>query len=247
MPALWHAGHGVSVFAGALQRNAAHSHSVPVLLAGVYGSFDLRLGNGGWRRCRAAVVPAALPYAFDMHGDPLAVVYLEPSLARVDALAALIDGGSECHGALLGQCSTLGLLRDLFEDQGSARWAGEALHDLVRRAGARARRAIDPRIGLALARLQRDGGAAGAVAHAAEEAGLSVSRFQHLFSAEAGVPYRRYRAWQRMLTAIRDVVAGSTLTAAAHAAGYADQAHFAHDFRRMFGAPASPSLGNVRG
>jgi AraC-like DNA-binding protein len=49
-----------------------------------------------------------------------------------------------------------------------------------------------------------------------------------------------------MRTAVRDIVEGSNLTMAAHGAGYCDQAHFAHEFRRIFGAPASRSLANVR-
>jgi AraC-like DNA-binding protein len=95
--------------------------------------------------------------------------------------------------------------------------------------------------------LQLNEGEQVAVTDAAALVGLSASRFQHLFAADVGVPYRRYRAWQRMLAAIREIVAGSNFTMAAHAAGYADQAHFAHDFRRMFGASASPSMVNVRG
>ena len=38
----------------------------------------------------------------------------------------------------------------------------------------------------------------------------------------------------------------SNFTEAAHAAGFADQPHFARDFRRRFGAPASPGLSSVR-
>ena len=84
---------------------------------------------------------------------------------------------------------------------------------------------------------------AGALAGAV---GLSASRFQHLFTAAVGVPFRRYRAWLRMRRAIHAVVAGGTFTAAAHEAGFCDQAHFAHDFRKTFGAPASLSLLHIR-
>ncbi|MFJ5489383.1 helix-turn-helix domain-containing protein, partial [Hansschlegelia beijingensis] len=76
--------------------------------------------------------------------------------------------------------------------------------------------------------------------------GLSASRLQHLFASEVGVPIRRYRAWSRMRGAIAEIVAGASFTQAAHAAGFADQAHFAHDFRRTFGAAASRSLRGVR-
>ena len=56
------------------------------------------------------------------------------------------------------------------------------------------------------------------------------------------MPFRRYRAWQRLRAAIREVAGGSSLTAAAHAAGFADQAHFTRSFRRTFGAPPSRGL-----
>ncbi len=56
------------------------------------------------------------------------------------------------------------------------------------------------------------------------------------------MPFRRYRAWHRLRAAIREVVGGSSLTAAAHAAGFADQAHFTRSFRRTFGAPPSRGL-----
>jgi AraC-like DNA-binding protein len=52
-----------------------------------------------------------------------------------------------------------------------------------------------------------------------------------------------------MRAAIAEMVRGSILgraAHAAHAAGFADQAHFAHDFRRTFGAPASRSLARIR-
>jgi AraC-like DNA-binding protein len=42
------------------------------------------------------------------------------------------------------------------------------------------------------------------------------------------------------------VAQGASFTTAAHAAGFADQSHFTHDFRRTFGAPPSVSLLRVR-
>jgi AraC-like DNA-binding protein len=79
-------------------------------------------------------------------------------------------------------------------------------------------------------------------AEIAATVGLSPSRFQHLFTAHIGVPFRRYRAWHRLRAAIREVTRGANYTEAAHAAGFADQAHFARHFRRTFGAPASRGL-----
>ena len=244
---LWFVGDGISAFAGPLRHNVAHKHSVPVLLVGLYGTFKLRIGEGRWQQCRTAVVPAGVAYAFDMAGEPLAVVYLEPSVDGVEALAPLVAGARETGGAILGRGDQTYGLCALFEDQTSATWAGEALADLLQFSSARARRTLDERIAIAVRQMQQQGDDAIPVADAAAAVGLSASRFQALFAAEVGVPYRRYRAWQRMLAAIREIVSGANFTAAAHAAGYCDQAHFAHDFRRMFGASASPSMSNLRG
>ena len=80
----------------------------------------------------------------------------------------------------------------------------------------------------------------------AAEVGLSGWHFQHVFTRAVGVPFRRFRGWCRMRVAIQEILDGSNFTTAAHAAGFADQPHFARDFRRTFGAPASPSLSSVR-
>ena len=66
-------------------------------------------------------------------------------------------------------------------------------------------------------------------------AGLSVSRFQHLFKATTGVTVRRFRLWARMRGAIAMTVAGTTITHAALEAGFSSPAHFAAAFREMFG------------
>ena len=70
-------------------------------------------------------------------------------------------------------------------------------------------------------------------------AGLSPSRFLHLFKAETGVPLRRYRIWSRMGAAVRASGEGASLTEAAHAAGFASSAHFSSAFRDMFGMTPS--------
>jgi AraC-like DNA-binding protein len=90
--------------------------------------------------------------------------------------------------------------------------------------------------------LQDDAGEELSAAAAASTVGLSPSRFQHLFTQEVGVPFRRYRGWQRLRAAIREAAHGTSLTAAAHAAGFADQAHFSRAFRLAFGAPPSRGL-----
>lgn len=68
---------------------------------------------------------------------------------------------------------------------------------------------------------------------------LSVSRFMHLFSRELGVPFRRYRIWNRLRAAMRVALTGRNLTEAAISAGFTDSAHFARLFRETFGVTPS--------
>jgi len=90
LDSLWHVDDGQALFVGPLHRNALHRHCVPVYLAGLYGTFRLRIARDGWLSCRTAVIPARVPYEFDMGGEPLAVFYLEPNVASVDALTNLV-------------------------------------------------------------------------------------------------------------------------------------------------------------
>lgn len=69
----------------------------------------------------------------------------------------------------------------------------------------------------------------------AARAGLSASRFQHLFKATTSVTVRRFRIWARMRRAIAMAIAGSTITHAALEAGFSSPAHFSAAFREMFG------------
>jgi AraC-like DNA-binding protein len=233
---------GAALFAGPLHRNALHRHSVPVYLAGLYGSFGLHIDGAEWLFCRTAAIPAGVPYEFDMDGAPLAVFYLEPNVAGVDALAPLVANAQEVGRALIGTSGAVSALRELYESRASRAYTGAALKELIDFSKRRARRHMDPRVSRAVDSMQRHHGDLTPAEEVAASVGLSASRFQHVFTQNVGVPFRRYRAWHRLRAAIREVTHGASYTSAAHAAGFADQAHFARDFRRTFGAPASRGL-----
>lgn len=256
---IWFLNRGTTFFAGTLDYNAPHQHGAPVFLAGLDGSFGLRLQGTRWLICRTAMIPAGLVHELDVGGQPIGVLYSEDE--DVSAFTSLVGTHEEIGGALIGTTGDAGLLRALFEDPRSLAWIGEGLGDLLRFARRKSERAgrlrpRDRRLRYALEPLDPielsdpEGQDAlvlpTSMAGLAARAGLSTSRFQHLFSKEMGVPLRRYRCWVRMRRAIHEIVKGANFTAAAYSAGYADQAHFAHDFRRTFGAPASRSLKGLR-
>ena len=76
---------------------------------------------------------------------------------------------------------------------------------------------------------------------------LSPEHTRHLFAQEAGVSFSQFLLWKRIkhaiVLAVRD---GHSLTDAALASGFADQAHFCRLFKRTFGIPAKALLKNSR-
>jgi AraC family transcriptional regulator len=73
---------------------------------------------------------------------------------------------------------------------------------------------------------------------AAAHVGLSTGRARHLFVEQTGLPFRTYLLWQRLTRAVELYSGGSSLTDAAHGAGFSDSAHLSRTFRRMFGVAA---------
>ncbi|KQO55295.1 AraC family transcriptional regulator [Methylobacterium sp. Leaf87] len=242
---LWHVEGPQTFFAGPLAYNASHQHGAPVYLAGLYGRFRIRFPDTDWITCRTAFVPAGLAHELDCGGDPLAMLYLEPEVSP-QALTGLMRGACSIVGARVGAGGEINALRALYEDREACAWAGAALADLARFSLRRADETLDRRIAAIVSRLGTHPHPELSAGTLACSVGLSSSRLQHLFTQEIGVPFRRYRAWLRMRRAIATIVAGANFTGAAHAAGFADQAHFANAFRRTFGAPASRSLLGVR-
>lgn len=243
---IWHLDRGRALFVGPLGYNAPHAHSVPVYLAGLGGPFRIEVGNERWTTCRTAVVPAGVTYAFDVENAPLAVLYLEPDAGDVHDLMPLVTGPRNMGGAVLGAGGPLTPFREIFEHRDSGEWTGKALDELLAFGARRKSRSVDARVGRAMRVLSIHADETISAAAVAQRVGLSSSRFQHLFAGEVGVPFRKYRSWQRLRRAISGIVRGMTFAEAAHAAGFADQAHFARTFRKTFGAPPSPSLRRVR-
>ncbi|MEK1841450.1 MAG: helix-turn-helix transcriptional regulator, partial [Pseudomonas sp.] len=74
----------------------------------------------------------------------------------------------------------------------------------------------------------------------AAEAHLSLSQLQRLFASHLGLPVRR-----RLRLSMVLILAGSTVTDAAHEAGFADSAHFSRSLKKLFGVTARQALQHI--
>ncbi|MEE9099056.1 MULTISPECIES: AraC family transcriptional regulator [Pseudomonas] len=126
------------------------------------------------------------------------------------------------------------------------RQTGPNLEALAAQLRALPRRELDPRLEKALQRLRAlDDGALPAQS-LAEEASLSLSQLERLFSGTLGLSVRRLVLWQRLRQALRLAMAGDSLTSAAIAAGFADSAHFSRSVRSQFGIRADLTLRQLK-
>ena len=111
-----------------------------------------------------------------------------------------------------------------------------AVSDLL---GVGSRAKADARI-LEAIRCMRDApGRAHRLTELGKRAGLSPSRFLHLFKAETGVPLRRYRIWNRIGAASRAIAGGPLADRGRARRRLCKLGAFQHRFRDMFGMTPS--------
>ena len=95
---------------------------------------------------------------------------------------------------------------------------------------------LDPRIQTVLERIRRDYALPWDLRQMAAVAGLSESRFAHLFRLETGVSPRNYVESVRLEHARRLLVEGkSPISAVSRTVGFSDEFYFANRFRKLTG------------
>jgi AraC-like DNA-binding protein len=237
-------GQGVSVWVleapdgfGDAHVHVHHAIQITVCLSG-----ELALSDDHMTISAPAIAVAAdAPHRFEAHGL-LVFIFVEPESRAGRALHVKLFANAAL--ATLDAAELLPVLQPL----GDTFAAGRSIEQLV----AVGREAVDT--------LVPDGPARGAdpriqrvidyaAAHldqpltlASASAGihLSPSRLRHLFVEQTGLAFKTYILWLRLVRALQVYSEGaSSLTEAAHAAGFADSAHFSRTFRRTFGLPAT--------
>ncbi len=234
-----------TLYLGGLDAVAWHQHGAPVFVAGIDGKFDLRLPNGEWLSCRAAVIPAGVRHALDVKGRPLAVFYPEPHIGNLSHLIRLGFGWNVREKILFSDKAEIAAFRNLYDRRDDFDFTTDGVADLLGFAASDQHGPVDPRILRVIQQLDAHPSDLTSVVKLAAAEGLSVSRFQHLFSEEIGVPFRRFRIWNRLRAALRGALNGQSLTQAAHNAGFSDLAHFARLHQETFGVTASSTLRRV--
>ncbi|EKF73728.1 putative transcriptional regulator [Alcanivorax hongdengensis A-11-3] len=202
--------------------NRPHRHVAASLLVGLDG--DVRVDADG-EVMQGRVVLVAPEREQDLASDgPVAVIHLDPDEPAWCALKA--HGLSTARQQWL--CQQLGQLAAAPQPQ-RATVVIEALREGAESAP------LDPRIARCCQYL-KDSDPLPGVAVLAARAGLSESRFRHLFREQMGVTLKRYLLHLKCQRALMLWKSGMSFTELAVAAGFYDQPHLNRTLRAMFDA-----------
>ncbi len=226
---------------------AAHRNAVAVLVIALDGELgvarDAAHPDLGFVSCKTALIEPNQLHLLSTPGAQYAFLYVD---ALSDDLKTL-RARCQRRVALLGfDLDNEDLLVGVFADMDRSAAGWHASHERLAQALSLHPASRDSRVQQAArSMLASPADETNAAGHA-HVAGLSSSRFQHLFKEQTGLSFRRYRLWARLQATMSYVKEGKSLTQAAHDAGFASSAHLSAAFKAMFGLPLSTLLsGNV--
>lgn len=223
---------GQALYAGPSLDLAPHSGSVWCFAVGIEGALTVTTPDGATHEAASVLIPPRLTHQLRCLGRGLVSCYLEPTSVRAEACRSrMARWGGEVGLSHISE-DRLGFSPS--DDESACRWLDLAAPAISG--------TVDLRIVAAARRIRDDPAIAVSSRELASEAGLSESRFLHLFRAQLGTSLRRYRIWVRLVHAGTAIGAGATLTEAAMKAGFASPSHLSDRFKTTFGLSASQLL-----
>lgn len=223
---------GWAVFRGTAGDHARHRHHAVQIAVGINGPVELWAERPGLLSAPAAVIAADCFHQIASGPEPVILIYVERESKTGRALDQWCDG--QVRALSLSRAQVLAeLMNEPANIEGGIEKIGVII--LESAASPSAERFHDQRIARSIESLPRPLPGTLNLANVATQAGLSSSRYAHLFKAHTGMPLRPYLRWWRLQQALAEIARGANLTEAAYAAGFSDSAHLSRSFRRTFG------------
>jgi AraC-like DNA-binding protein len=221
---------GHALYAGPGLGLQPHSGSVWCLAVGVDAPLTVTAA-GIAIVARSVLIPPRLTHHLSMDGVVVSC-YLDPGSPRTASCRRQL---AEFRGPVgVDHVDQQALTVAPHDDASALRWLDVAAPEIPHQ--------IDPRIALVAKQIRDDPTGARSARELAAAAGLSESRFLHLFRREVGTSLRRYRMWSRLVLAGRGLAAGQNLTTSAVDSGFASPSHLADSFKTTFGLSATRLL-----
>jgi AraC-like DNA-binding protein len=210
-----------------------HRHPAMQLTVALNGSLRIRGGRQRtWRRGGAAVIRSNTIHEIDSRDATVVLAYVHAQSKLGNALNELLTRDITCvKPALVSQWRDA-LGSEMTRDRVN-HWVTDQLLN------GQSSGELELRLQRVLTNLRSATGSGissdVSLKTLAASAGLSPSRFLHVFRQEMGVPLRPYIRWLRLQQAVCHLLAGAALSTAAHHAGFSDAAHMSRTFRGVMG------------
>jgi len=197
----------------------------------MHGTLNVRGGSkDAWMKCGAVLIRPDVTHEIDARDSTVLIAFVDPESELGTALGERIDSGiCRISDGQLARWRTA--LQRMPTEARVERWVRTEL--LYGRRPVK----IHLRVNRVLKYLRTKLGISDdfSLKTLAGISGLSQSHFMHIFTESVGVPLRPYILWLRVQRAACDLIDGSSVTSAAHSAGFSDGAHLTRTFRRMLG------------
>lgn len=226
-------GEGTAAYRGPSADNTSHAHVAIQLVLAENGMATVVAADGMEFIGAAILIRPLVEHALSSRGD-VTLLYVEPQSTLAFRLTGLAPTADICvvEAGVVPECSASEPL-----DQWLVRLTRQSPQE----------RTIDSRLESALAHLSHEPGNS-SIRESALRCGLSESRLRVLARAQLGLPLSTWLVWRKLERAARAIGDGESLSMAAIAGGFADQAHLARAMRRMFGiTPRSAQLSALSG
>jgi AraC-like DNA-binding protein len=220
-------------YAGLLGRPRQRCSGAVHVYVAIEGGLRLAVEGAGESYGELAVVPPNVRHTIASDYRSVICVLVEPETVRAgafDMLARRLTGAERQFFVNRIRAAYNQLLHQQCGDE-----IGSAAFDIMCFGEALPRRLLDPRMVQAIAQIGRFSGEPVTAASCAAEAGLSSSRFLHLFKQQTGISFRAFRAWKRARHLLHFANQDLNLAHLAQDIGYPDSTHFSHSIRRFYG------------
>lgn len=223
-----------------------HAHHAVQVTLGLDRRIAFREPDGEWIECDGAIITPNVQHSFDGRDAHVMMLFVDPECLEGRWLRNSLRSPIQTVSAERFEPYRQALI-DFQQTRPSIEDASKLITSIARALcdGPPPQRKMDERIARALVWLGGREPRGITLEEVAREAFLSSSRFAHLFTAEVGLPFRRYLLWRKLKRAMDAFGRGGTLTDAAYEAGFSDSAHLTRTFYQMFGLPPSIMIGSA--
>lgn len=221
-------------YAGLLGEPTERSFGCLTVYSALASPLTVTARGGSFEATTMAVVPPYVSHRVSTRDRMIGVLMIEPESVDPDLLPCWLAGGQarEVPDPVAARVrdAFLGLVRGHY-----GRDLTGVDTDLLFLGRPLASRLLDPRIAAIVERICDRPDAQLSAEESARLAGLSFSRFLHLFRAEVGATFRGFRAWKRARSFLHYANGRPSLTDLALEIGYPDSTHFSHSIRQVYG------------